>query len=332
MYVGGERVASPNSGCLSLFCGPNNTGVTVQSTVAFAAFVEYFIPAGEKKTPIVLVPGRAILGNTFQMKPPGGESWTEYFLSKGYPVYLFTQPGRGPAFTYTDQVNNEIQGIDPPNTTPLVEHFTGTALGAFGVGPSFGTFYPDTLFPKQPDFYTQALANWSAALGPAGPVGDPRTANATTNALINLLEKIGPAIVMGHSSGGSETFTAASQRPELFKAVIGVEPAGCDSGFASAMKTIPTFLFWGSYSQQRDQDFPVAAAQFGADNSAFVTACTAMAQALRQYGDRAGFLVLDDIGIKGGTHFLMYDTNNIQIADLIVYWLLGNGTAGLPLR
>src|SRR5882672_3616346 len=184
MYVGGERVDSPNSGCLSIFCGPNNTGVTVQSTEGFFGFVEYFIPEGAEKPPIVLIPGRNIMGNTYQMKPPGGESWTTFFLRQGYPVYLYTQPGRGPAMGYTDQINNEIQGLNPPNTTDRVQHFTDTALGSFGIGPSYGKFYPGTQFPQDIDFYKQAMANWGTAMGPAGPVGDPRTTNATNTALI----------------------------------------------------------------------------------------------------------------------------------------------------
>jgi pimeloyl-ACP methyl ester carboxylesterase len=335
MYVGGERVESPNSGCLPTFCGPNNTGVAVQSTDGFFGFVEYFIPQagnGAKKPPIVLIPGRNIMGNTYQMKPPGGESWTSFFLRQGYPVYLFTQPGRGPAFGYTDQVNNEIQGLSPPNTTARVQHFTDAALGAFGIGPSYGQFYPDTKFPQDVDFYKQAMANWGTAMGPAGPVGDARTTNATNNALIKLLEKIGPAIVMGHSSGGIEMMTAAMQRPDLFVKLVGVENVGCSTSFAPKLVKLPLLMFWGTYPAGSKADFPLASGAFGNPAGSLVVACTAMGAAIRALGGRAGMLLLEDIGLVGTTHLLMYDRVNIDIAKVVLKWIEGEGDAGLPLR
>ncbi len=332
MYVGGERVDSPNSGCLPIFCGPNNTGVTVQSTEAFFGFVEYFIPEGARNPPIVLIPGRNIMGNTYQMKPPGGESWTSFFLRNGYPVYLFTQPGRGPAMSYTDQVNNEIQGLAPPNTTDRVQHFTDTALGAFGVGPSYGTFYPGVKFPQDVDFYKQAMANWGTAMGPAGPVEDPRTANATNNALIDLLEQIGPAIVMGHSSGGQEMWTAAMQRPDLFVKLVGVESIGCNRAFAPKLANLPILNLWGTYPAQRQADFPALAAAFGNPSGFLVVECTEMGKAVRALGGRAGLLFLEEVGLVGTTHLLMYDTVNIDIANLILRWIEGRGDAGLPLH
>ena len=32
-------------------------------------------------------------------------------------------------------------------------------------------------------------------------------------------------------------------------------------------------------------------------------------------------MLLPDLGIKGNSHMLMMDKNNIQIADLIIAWL-----------
>jgi pimeloyl-ACP methyl ester carboxylesterase len=233
---------------------------------------------------------------------------------------------------YTDQVNNEIQGLDPPNTTDRVQHFTDTALGAFGVGPSYGKFYPGVLFPQDVAFYKQAIANWGTAMGPAGPVGDPRTTDATNNALIDLLEQIGPAIVMGHSSGGQEMWTAAMQRPDLFVKLIGAEAVGCDRTFAPQLAKLPILNFWGTYPAQRQADFPFLATAFGNPTGFLVVECTEMGKAVRALGGRAGMLFLEDVGLAGTTHLMMYGRANIEIAKLVLQWINGEGDAGLPLH
>ena len=46
------------------------------------------------------------------------------------------------------------------------------------------------------------------------------------DALVALLDKIGPAIVMTHSQSGAYGWPVADARPDLVKAVIAVEPSG----------------------------------------------------------------------------------------------------------
>ncbi len=46
------------------------------------------------------------------------------------------------------------------------------------------------------------------------------------DALVALLEKIGPAIVMTHSQSGAYGWPVADARPDLVKAMIAVEPSG----------------------------------------------------------------------------------------------------------
>src|SRR5258706_3480544 len=48
----------------------------------------------------------------------------------------------------------------------------------------------------------------------------------TRDALVALLEKIGPAIVMTHSQSGAMGWLTADARPDLVRALIQVEPSG----------------------------------------------------------------------------------------------------------
>ena len=45
------------------------------------------------------------------------------------------------------------------------------------------------------------------------------------------------------------------------------------------------------------------------------------AEAINRHGGNATNVILPDIGIFGGTHFLMLDTNNVQIANLLSQFL-----------
>jgi hypothetical protein len=49
--------------------------------------------------------------------------------------------------------------------------------------------------------------------------------------------------------------------------------------------------------------------------------CTATTDAIRAAGGAGKFLLLPDLGIKGNTHMMMMDKNNLQIADLIIAWI-----------
>ena len=53
-----------------------------------------------------------------------------------------------------------------------------------------------------------------------------RTTSLHTSALLAVLKKTGPAIVVCHSQGGEITFDAIAQAPELFDRIIALEPSG----------------------------------------------------------------------------------------------------------
>ena len=57
-----------------------------------------------------------------------------------------------------------------------------------------------------------------------------------------------------------------------------------------------------------------------------------MGKAVRALGGRGGLLFLEDVGLVGTTHLLMYDTVNIDIAKLVLRWIEGRGDAGIPLH
>ena len=59
-------------------------------------YVEYRFPSKvSQKYPIVMIHGAAQTGTNFTGTPDGRKGWAEYFVEKGYAVYVVDQPTRG---------------------------------------------------------------------------------------------------------------------------------------------------------------------------------------------------------------------------------------------
>jgi hypothetical protein len=64
--------------------------------LAGQAYVEYYIPTNRTHPyPIVMIEGCCLAGAGYMGTPDGRDGWGQYFLSKGYAVYIMDQVGRG---------------------------------------------------------------------------------------------------------------------------------------------------------------------------------------------------------------------------------------------
>ena len=136
----------------------------------------------------------------------------------------------------------------------------------------------------------------------------------TVNALAALLDRIGPAIVMVHSQSGSYGMDLVRKRPKLVKGLINIEgsctPVSAQEIEATLAK-IPLLSLWGDHS--------VGAVGLNGDERR--NGCMATVAALRAAGGRATFALLPDLGIRGNSHMLMLEKNNLRIADLVLEWI-----------
>jgi pimeloyl-ACP methyl ester carboxylesterase len=180
-------------------------------------YVEFQIPG--KRThpwPIVMIHGGGQTGTNFTGTPDGREGWAQFFLRQGYAVYTVDQPGRGRA-AYEAEVygpatplnleNVERRFVAPEryNLWPQAHlHTQWPGQGAPG-NTAFDQFYASQV-PSIQDFTLQQILN--------------------RDALIALLEQIGPAILLTHSQSGAFGWPVADARPDLVKAILAVEPNG----------------------------------------------------------------------------------------------------------
>ena len=185
--------------------------------IAGQMYVEVRIPA--KKTnpyPIIMVHGGTMSGTNFTGTPDGREGWAQYFVRQGYAVYVVDQPGRGRS-GYLSAAYGPDRNVERGNSGSRF-----VAQEKFNLWPQahLHTQWPGSGEPD--DDATMQLAS-----GQLPAIASfTRQQFLNRDALVALLEKIGPSILMVHSQAGAFGWPVADMRPDLVKALLAIEPNG----------------------------------------------------------------------------------------------------------
>jgi pimeloyl-ACP methyl ester carboxylesterase len=322
---------------------PHGTAVT-------GMHVQYQIPAEVRHPhPVVMVHGGGGQALDYLGTPDGRPGWATLFVKEGYAVYVVDRPGMGRSPYHPDL-------LGPASPPPVYEGMvTGFASPATAPWPypypqaRLHSQWPGTGRPGDP-----ALARFLAGSEPM--VGDLTAAQEEMRrAGADLLDRIGPAVLLTHSMGGAFGWLVADARPGLVKAIVAVEPIGPPFAELPGLGT----LSWGLTSipvtfdppasdpaelrtQRRAAPAPdLAAAVVQAEPArrlphladgvpvAVVTAEAswhaqtdwAVVEFLRQAGVDATHIELAELGIHGNGHLMMLERNNAEIAAAISAWL-----------
>jgi pimeloyl-ACP methyl ester carboxylesterase len=121
-------------------------------------------------------------------------------------------------------------------------------------------------------------------------------------------------VILFHSQAGQFGFKVAQARPDKVKALVAVEPAGVgDAKQAAVLKDIPTLVVFGD-NIALDSRWP----QIRKNAVDFVGG-------ISKAGGKVDIVDLPSLGIRGNSHMLMMDKNNLQVAALIQDWLAKQG-------
>jgi pimeloyl-ACP methyl ester carboxylesterase len=180
-------------------------------------YAEFQIPARRTHPwPIVMIHGGNQTGTNFTGTPDGREGWAQFFLRDGYAVYVVDQPGRGRAAYQAERYGSlgalsleaTLQRFVAPERYYLwpQAHLHNQWAGQGRPGdPVFDQFYASQV-PSLDDFTVQQVLN--------------------RDAILALLAKIGPSILLTHSQSGAFGWPVADARPDLVRAIVAVEPNG----------------------------------------------------------------------------------------------------------
>jgi pimeloyl-ACP methyl ester carboxylesterase len=193
------------------------TMVNGREYISGQMYVEVRIPAKKAKPyPIIMVHGGTMSGTNFTGTPDGREGWAQYFVRQGYAVYVVDQPGRGRS-GYLAADYGPDRNVQRDNSASRF-----VAQEKFNLWPQahLHTQWPGSGEPD--DDATMQLA--SGQLPAIASFNRQQFLNR--DALVALLEKIGPSILMVHSQAGAFGWPVADARPDLVKAILAVEPNG----------------------------------------------------------------------------------------------------------
>ncbi len=330
-FVGGEYTGEPNA---QIMRGQMYVEVLKPRTVT-------------KPYPLVLIHGAAQTATNWMQTPDGRQGWADYFVQRGYVVYMVDQPARGRS-VWHPTANGTLRMFTARQLETL---FTATAgLGSWpqakkhsqwpGTGkqgdPVFDAFYATQVQSLASDSETQTLAQKAGAA---------------------LLDRIGPAVLLTHSQSGLLGWVIAEARPSLVKAILAIEPSG--PPFHNAAPNNPKARAYGITDLPLAYDPPINTAeelktQVQANPDApDLIACTLQAEPARKlknfsaiptlitvseasyhapydhctahYMKQAGvpveFIRLEDRNIRGNGHMVMLEKNNLEIAAFLTDWL-----------
>jgi hypothetical protein len=305
-FVGGEKAEQSDVELGSL--GPRGR-ITVNQM-----YVRYMVPqGGDGNVPVVMVHGATLTGKSWETTPDGRMGWDEYFVRKGHAVYVPDQVGRGRSGFNQAVFNNVRAGAAPPANQSAWLRFSDEVVWPnFRFGSKPGAPYSDSQFP------VAAVDELSKQGVPDQNRGLPQP-NPTLKALSDLATQLNGAVLMGHSQSGSFPLDAALLNPAAAKGLVLVEPGSCPARYTAdeiaTLATVPILVVFGDH-----RDTPTGLPTLPTWQERF-EACQAMIGRLRSAGGQAEMLAPPDRDIRGNSHMIMQDRNNLQIADLILQWI-----------
>ena len=332
---------------------------TPQQITIGQMYVQFQIPARRAAPgwPVIMVHGSTHTGAALESTPDGREGWYPYFVRRGVSTYVVDQSGRGRS-GFDQSVLHEAEarlvGGDTTGAAellPAMQRITDSGAWNAWFGhlipagsnvtngtlilhgdsrdPELGTVaepHVKPLFPMDAvaEYYKQLVPNAESTLpGSTCATCTPQEltpANTwTPQNLATLVERLGGAIVATHSQSGimghhMVRILKERGRLDLVKALITVE-GGCSlpvSGLTAAdFDTIPYLALKGDYTATSMQCQETVDAIHARRAENLGTA-------------RAEYLKLDELGMLGVTHMMMLDSNNLEIADIMLDWVREN--------
>jgi hypothetical protein len=179
----------------------------------------------------------------------------------------------------------------------------------FRFGSSYPHAYADEQFPVQAadELYKQMIPDLNAQLP---------TPNPTLTNMAALARQLKGAVLMGHSESGFFPEQAALLDPTDIRGLITIEaqcPANLTAQQIATLAKIPTLVMFGDHLG----DAPTVIVNW----QTTFEVCNAFVEKVKAAGGDAQMMHLPKMGLRGNSHMLMQDKNNLQVADLILAWI-----------
>ncbi len=298
-FVGGEKAHTEY---------PGRTAAGVQSPpgtrIIRGMYTQYRVPEQRNAVPypIVLIHGGRHSGATWETTPDGREGWATHFPRIGYSTYVVDAPGMARSGFDGENINKGRATGNTALVSDIGVPTTEERWTTFRFGPAYPKAFDGTQFPL--DAIEQYSRQWV-------PTVDGTLSHEDWAPAFGLLiDRIGPSVLLTHSSSGQSGWDTVILRKEKVRAIVAIEPGHCevaDSDLEKFRQTAVVMIFGDFIAGSRWKNV--------------FDECHAVFTRLKAAGVNATFVSLPGEGIKGNTHMMMMDKNNLVVADMIDRWL-----------
>ena len=284
----------------------------------------YQVPLNARKYPIVMWHGAGQFSKSWETTADGREGFQTIFLRRGFATYLIDQPRRGNAGRSTVEAT-----LKPtPDEQLWFNQFR------IGLWPNC---FPGSQFPcGDAEAMNQFFRSITPNTGPYDPA-------VLSDGVAALFATVGPGILFTHSQGGGPGWLTVAKSGNV-KAVVAFEPGSAfvfpqgelpapqPSAFDTvegtaipldqfmALTRVPILVLYGDNIPAQRMDLP-------AQDSwrARLEMARQWRDAVNRHGGNVTLVHLPEVGIRGNTHFMFSDRNNVEIADLVSRFLADKG-------
>jgi len=188
------------------FVGAHYIEVNGKALTQGGMYVEKFVPQEQTQTtPIVMIHGGSQTATNFIGTPDGRRGWLHDFLLSGYTVYLVDQPERGRSGHSLERIHGEH--LEIYNVERIEDYFSAPAKNRLWPQARHHTQWPGSGEKGDPVF-DQFYASQVDGLWDKSEIE-----RLNQKAVVDLLDKIGAAILLTHSQSGPFGWLVADVRP-----------------------------------------------------------------------------------------------------------------------
>jgi pimeloyl-ACP methyl ester carboxylesterase len=321
-FAGGEYIDSPAA---------NQAG---QKIMHGAMYTEVWVPKTIRHPyPIIFYHGAGQSGVDWLQTPDGRPGWAYYFIDQGYVLYMVDYPARGrSAYVPGVDGNFTIRTADNLETIWTDSKSCGGRDCPTGMAH---TQWPGPGTRGDPVFDTFVKTQVQFA----GPSTD-----LAAKASLDLIDKIGtPVIIFTHSQGGGVGWEVANARASVVKGIVTVEPGGgIDRQMLNYDPPISAIADLKTYTEEKGEregengcrmqtepvrklaanglrDIPIL--DISGDGGYHRAGDACPPKWINQAGGHAEFVRLEDVGIKGNGHMMMFEKNSDVVVKFIGNWM-----------
>lgn len=291
--------------------------------VSNAMFVQYFLPANRRHPyPLVMIHGGGGQGTDWLETPDGRDGWADYFVADGWDVYVVDRPGHGRSQSNPTCRDGKVGQAN----SAIISRLSTSDRSVWPGGVPTPT--------------NAAVVGWTASSTTAPYCGDALAAQK----IAELLDEIGPAVLLAHSAGGGSTFRVPDLNAKNVVGIVAFEAAGSNPtapGFGNSPALITTWktepalpqsfaaverdgcLMQGGTPSKLVNYAEVPIILVGSENGLLQTnsspaAMKCQASVWQQAGVDATAVYLPDRGLKGGGHFAMAQLDTAKYAKVFI--------------